>query len=110
MIFIIGDLSQEMDPEYNRRLRLSTSSTPQFNPTPPPSTMSVSLQDLQSQLNSLQGEVGTLRQEVTRLNDIQAIRTLHFKYGYYWDNVLYDQVIDLFTDDVKVLTSYTYLT
>lgn len=62
----------------------------------------VSLQELQSQLNSLRGEVGTLRQEVARLNDIQAIRTLHFKYGYYWDNVLYDQVIDLFTDDVKV--------
>jgi hypothetical protein len=62
----------------------------------------MSLQDLQSQLNSLRDEVGTLRQEVTRLNDIQAIRTLHFKYGYYWDNVLYEQVIDLFTDDVKV--------
>jgi hypothetical protein len=62
----------------------------------------MSLQDLQSQLNSLRDEVGALRQEVTRLNDIQAIRTLHFKYGYYWDNVLYEQVIDLFTDDVKV--------
>lgn len=65
----------------------------------------LSLQDLQSQLNSLQKEVGSLRTEVTRLNDIQAIRTLHFKYGYYWDNVLYDQVIDLFTDDVKVPSS-----
>jgi prefoldin subunit 5 len=43
----------------------------------------VSLQELQSQLNSIRAEVGTLRQEVTRLNDIQAIRTLHFKYGYY---------------------------
>jgi hypothetical protein len=62
----------------------------------------LSLQDLQSQLSSLLDEVGSLRTEVTRLNDIQAIRTLHFKYGYYWDNVLYDQVIDLFTDDVKV--------
>ena len=64
----------------------------------------LSLQDLQSQLSSLRDEVGSLRTEVTRLNDIQAIRTLHFKYGYYWDNVLYDQVIDLFTDDVKVPT------
>ena len=62
----------------------------------------LSLQDVQSQLNSLRNEVGSLRTEVTRLNDIQAIRTLHFKYGYYWDNVLYDQVVDLFTDDVKV--------
>jgi len=62
----------------------------------------VTLEELNSQLATLLNEVGSLRQEVTRLNDIQAVRTLHFKYGYYWDNVLYEQVIDLFTDDVKV--------
>jgi hypothetical protein len=59
-------------------------------------------QDFQSQLDSLKEELGKLRGEVTRLNDIQAIRTLHFIYGYYWDNVLFEQVINLFTDDVKV--------
>jgi hypothetical protein len=59
-------------------------------------------QDFQWQLDSLKEELGQLRGEVTRLNDIQAIRTLHFKYGYYWDNVLFEQVINLFTDDVKV--------
>jgi hypothetical protein len=59
-------------------------------------------QDFQLQLDSLKEELGQLRGEVTRLNDIQAIRTLHFKYGYYWDNVLFEQVINLFTDDVKV--------
>jgi SnoaL-like domain len=60
------------------------------------------IEELQSQLLAFRDELGQLRSEVTRLNDIQAIRTLHFKYGYYWDNVLYEQVIDLFTDDVKV--------
>ncbi len=62
----------------------------------------VTLEELNSQLATLLNEVGSLRHEVTRLNDIQAVRTLHFKYGYYWDNFLYEQVIDLFTDDVKV--------
>jgi len=59
-------------------------------------------QDLQSQVNALREQLGSLQKDVTRLNDIQDIRTLHFKYGYYWDNVLYEQWIDLFTDDVKV--------
>lgn len=62
----------------------------------------LSLDQLSEHLTALRDEVRNLRREVTRLNDIQAIRTLHFKYGYYWDNVLYEQVIDLFSDDVKV--------
>lgn len=65
----------------------------------------LTVDELQSQLLVLRDELGVLRSEVTRLNDIQAIRTLHFKYGYYWDNVLYEQVIDIFTDDVKVWSS-----
>jgi hypothetical protein len=74
-----------------------------------PPNMTGNFQNLQTQLNSLRDEVGALRDQVTRLNDIQAIRTLHFKYGYYWDNVLFEQVIDLFTNDVKVTPSLKIL-
>ena len=65
-------------------------------------------EELVKLVTNLHNDVGALRHEVTRLNDIQAIRTLHFKYGYYWDNILYEQVIqviDLFTEDVRVQAS-----
>jgi len=46
----------------------------------------------------LRHEVGVFHSEMTLLNDIQVMRTLHFKYEAYWDNILYDQIIDLVTD------------
>lgn len=51
----------------------------------------------------LQREVSGLRNEVTRLNDINAVRNLHFKYGYFIDQCRYDETVDLFADDGEVL-------
>lgn len=50
-------------------------------------------------LETLRAEVAALRNSVTRLDDIHAVRTLHFKYGYYIDMCLYEQAADLFAED-----------
>lgn len=51
---------------------------------------------------AMQAEIAALRRDVTRLDDIHAIRTLHFKYGYFIDQCRYDEAIDLFSDDGEV--------
>jgi hypothetical protein len=54
--------------------------------------MNVSLEafrELQQKVESLSNQLGVLQ-------DIQAVRTLQFKYGYYMDKGLYDEVVDLF--------------
>jgi hypothetical protein len=43
-----------------------------------------------------------LQRKVETLEDIHAVRTLHFKYGYYIDMCLYDEACDLFADDGEV--------
>jgi len=43
-----------------------------------------------------------LERKVSTLEDIHAVRTLHFKYGYYIDMCLYDEASDLFADDGEV--------
>jgi hypothetical protein len=44
-----------------------------------------------------------MEKRLQRLEDIHAVRTLHFKYGYYIDMCLYDEVVELFADDSEVL-------
>lgn len=50
-------------------------------------------------LAGLHAEIAELRRSVTRLDDIHAVRTLHFKYGYYIDMCLYDEAAELFARD-----------
>ncbi|HEU4627451.1 MAG TPA: nuclear transport factor 2 family protein [Steroidobacteraceae bacterium] len=52
--------------------------------------------------SALAREIAELRRQVTRLEDIHAVRTLHFKYGYYIDMCLYDEATDLFAEDGEV--------
>jgi hypothetical protein len=51
---------------------------------------------------SVQAQLAALQRHVQRLEDIHAVRTLHFKYGYYIDMCLYDEVCELFADDGEV--------
>jgi hypothetical protein len=53
-------------------------------------------------LGELKSELDALKREVQVLKDIQAVRTLHFKYGYYIDMCLYDEAVELFADDAVV--------
>ena len=47
-------------------------------------------------------KLAQLQRQVTTLEDIHAVRTLHFKYGYYIDMCLYDEACELFADDGEV--------
>ena len=49
----------------------------------------------------LREELTALRREVGMLQDEKAIRELQYKYGYYLDKCLYDEVIDLFANDAQ---------
>jgi hypothetical protein len=54
---------------------------------------------LATDLSALAQRVEQLAEEVGRLHDVQAIRKLQHAYGYYLDKCLYDEVVDLFTED-----------
>jgi hypothetical protein len=53
-------------------------------------------------LENLRRELDQLRHELGIQADIQAVRTLQFKYGYYMDKFLFGEVVDLFADDAVV--------
>jgi len=43
-------------------------------------------------------QLDRLRHEVAVLEDTNAVKCLHYKYGYYIDKCLYDEAVDLFSD------------
>ncbi|GAA5171784.1 MULTISPECIES: nuclear transport factor 2 family protein [Amycolatopsis] len=51
----------------------------------------------------LRRTVAELAERVRTLEAASAIRTLHHKYGYYLDKCLYQEVVDLFSDDGEVV-------
>jgi hypothetical protein len=57
---------------------------------------------VRDELAALKAQVEALTAKVGRLEDAQAVRHLHFKYGYYLDSCLYEQVVDLFAEDAEL--------
>jgi len=59
-----------------------------------------------AKIAELEKKIETLTRHVTRLEDVQEIRKVQHKYGYYIDKCLYNQAVALFADspeaDVKV--------
>jgi len=53
-------------------------------------------------LKAMQAEIDALKNEVGRLNDVNAIRHLHYAYGYYIDKCMYDEVVELFSDSSEL--------
>ena len=51
------------------------------------------------EIAALKTQIAELSHRAGVLEDIQAIRTLHFKYGYYMDRWLFAEIVDLFADD-----------
>ena len=51
---------------------------------------------------SLESRLLKLEQEVGILEDKDAIKTLHYKYGYYIDKCMWVEAVDLFADDCEV--------
>jgi hypothetical protein len=57
---------------------------------------------IEEDVAALKSQVAELTHRTGVLEDIQAIRTLHFKYGYYFDKWFFAEVIDLFAEDCEV--------
>jgi hypothetical protein len=53
------------------------------------------------QFRALEKKVEDFIAQVGKLQDTQAVRDLQFRYVYYLDKCLYDEVVDLFTDDCE---------
>lgn len=53
-------------------------------------------------LSALRMQLGQLANEVGALRDLHSIRKLQHAYGYYLDKCLYDEVVDLFSDQGEV--------
>ncbi|MGA3293813.1 MAG: nuclear transport factor 2 family protein [Candidatus Acidiferrales bacterium] len=56
----------------------------------------------EERIRELEGKCERLMQRVGILEDAQAVRALQFKYGYYIDKGLYDEIVDLFSDRCEV--------
>jgi SnoaL-like domain len=50
-----------------------------------------------SDLTALAESLRDMQRRLSRLEDLNAVRTLQFKYGYYMDKGLYQEVVDLFS-------------
>jgi hypothetical protein len=55
-----------------------------------------------SELAELRAEIAALRNLVGIQEDIHAVRTLQFKYGYYMDMTLFAEIVELFADDCEI--------
>jgi hypothetical protein len=58
-----------------------------------------SLKDLKATVAAMQAEMARLKQDLAHQQDIESIRALHFKYGYFIDQCRYDEAVDLFAED-----------
>jgi len=56
----------------------------------------------QEEIADLKEQITVLSQRLGILEDIQAIRTLHFKYGYYMDKWLFPEIVDLFAEACEI--------
>jgi hypothetical protein len=54
--------------------------------------------DLEKQIEELKKQVAGLKERVTRQDDIEAIEKMQKSYGYFIQNWMYQEIIDLFAD------------
>jgi hypothetical protein len=54
------------------------------------------------EIKALNAHIAELALRIGLMEDTHAVRTLHFKYGYYIDKCLYDEAVDLFADDARL--------
>jgi hypothetical protein len=53
-------------------------------------------------IQELEAKIKTLEEKVTKLEDIDQIKDLQRIYGYYLDNRMYDEAIDLFSENTDI--------
>jgi hypothetical protein len=61
------------------------------------------LEGIVSELQDLRTEIADLSKRLGAIEDLHAIRKLHYAYGYYIDFCQYDEVVDLFSADGEVV-------
>jgi hypothetical protein len=61
------------------------------------------IKTLQAKISSLEKKIAVIETELTAVHDIQEIEKLQRTYGYYLDNRLWDDVVDLFSDKTESL-------
>src|SRR4030042_6520038 len=67
---------------------------------------------LEAKVKNLEAKVKHLETELTAVHDIQEIKKLQRTYGYYLDNRLWDDIVDLFsanTESLEISDSGVYL-
>jgi hypothetical protein len=55
-----------------------------------------------STLAQLQTQIDELKHQLGIQQDVQAIRKLHFTYGYFMDKFMFDEIVDLFAEDATL--------
>lgn len=60
-------------------------------------------------LKELEKKIENMQKEINNLTDIDRINKLQRAYGYYMDNLMYDDAADLFTDDCYAEFSETII-
>jgi hypothetical protein len=66
----------------------------------------VSSEALEARLNALENQVKTQECRLTTLEDIEAIKKLQKAYGYYVEHMLYQEIIDCFSDSPDVVLNW----
>jgi hypothetical protein len=66
----------------------------------------VSSEALEARLNALENQVKTQESRLTTLEDIEAIKKLQKAYGYYVEHMLYQEIIDCFSDSPDVFLNW----
>jgi hypothetical protein len=57
---------------------------------------------MEDKIRALEQKIEQLSKQIGILEDIHAIRRLHHIYGYYIDKCLYEETVELFTEDCEV--------
>jgi SnoaL-like domain len=60
----------------------------------------------EQRFQALEQKIEALSKELERLRDIEEIKQVQFKYGYYMDKCLYKQVVSLFANSDDVRTTW----
>jgi hypothetical protein len=58
--------------------------------------------EVETALANMQWQIEQLRNELGVQEDVHAVRTLQFKYGYYMDMCMFDEIVELFADDAEL--------
>lgn len=53
-------------------------------------------------ITALEKKLEDVSTELEMLKDVNAVRALHFKYGYFMDKCLFGEIVDLFSDDCEI--------